>query len=82
MSQGRCCTWTQVHTTENGENSGQAHKGGHQAFTRRGAFRPLCVGGSYATFSERTMSARLVFGVENLPLGMPVELKTILEVPA
>ena len=26
MSQGRCCTWTQVHTTENGEYR-QAHKG-------------------------------------------------------
>jgi enamine deaminase RidA (YjgF/YER057c/UK114 family) len=31
-------------------------------------------------FGEDRMSARLVFGVESLPLGLPVELEVILEV--
>ncbi len=31
-------------------------------------------------FGEDKVSARLVFGVESLPLGVPVELETILEV--
>jgi hypothetical protein len=33
-------------------------------------------------FGKDKMSARLVFGVESLPLGTPVELETILEVSA
>ena len=33
-------------------------------------------------FGEERMSSRLVFGVESLPLGVPVELEVILEVSA
>jgi enamine deaminase RidA (YjgF/YER057c/UK114 family) len=33
-------------------------------------------------FGEDKMSARLVFGVESLPLGVPVELEVIFEVSA
>jgi hypothetical protein len=42
MSQGRCCTWTQVRTTENGEYRRQAHKGAHRASARNNALRPMC----------------------------------------
>lgn len=35
-----------------------------------------------AVFGEEKLSARLVFGVESLPLGVPVELEAIFEVIA
>jgi hypothetical protein len=34
------------------------------------------------TFGDDKVSSRLVFGVERLPLGMPVELEVIFEVAA
>jgi enamine deaminase RidA (YjgF/YER057c/UK114 family) len=33
-------------------------------------------------FGEDKMSSRLIFGVESLPLGVPVELEAIFEVSA
>jgi hypothetical protein len=73
MSQGRCCTWTQLHTTENGEYRRHIQRGGERASDAASELLRDILG-------KDKMSARLVFGVESLPLGTLIELEAIFEV--